>query len=277
MRALAVACAIAAGLAVAPGPAAADAPSPRRTVVVLEYRAGSAALPAIADRIAARLRQLTSLDVIDGNAARQRLGELDQAIVTCEGEPDCLAYIGDKVGAEEVILVGISELGDVILTLQRIPVKRRKVEARIAESLAPADAPTDQTLAQYLSRLLPPSDFVRFGTIDVIANVTGALVKLGGDNKGTTPIKPIKVPAPASYDIRVEKSGYVPFSLTVAVPPDGDIKVKAQLTRPGGGTRWYQKWWVVAIAGVAVVGASGAAIYVATRPGDTVPVGGQLD
>jgi len=255
----------------------ADDHDAKRKVVVLEYRAGSAALPAIAERIGARLRQLTSLTVIDANAARQKLAELDQAIVTCEGEADCLAYIGQKVGADEVILVGISELGDVILTLQRIAVKRRRVEARIAESLAPADAPTDQILAQYLSRLLPPADFVRFGTIDVVANLSGALVKLGGDSKGTTPIKPIKVRAPASYDIRVEKSGFVPFSASVAVPPDGEVTVKAQLTRRGGGAHWYQKWWVLGIAGIAVVGATGAAIYVGTRPGDNVTVGGDLD
>jgi hypothetical protein len=258
-------------------PARADSPSPKRKVVVLEYRAGSAALPEIADRISARLRQLTSVTVIDGNAARQKLGDLDQAVVTCEGEPDCIAYIGEKVGAEEVLLVGVSELGDVILTLQRIPVKKRKVESRIAESLAPADAPTDATLAQYLARVMPPADFVRFGTLDIVANISGALVHVGGEDKGTTPIKPLKVPAPAKYDIRVEKRGYVPFSATVAVPPDGDITVKANLTRPGGGDRWYQKWWVVGLAGIAVVGATGVAIYVGTRPGDTVPVGGDLD
>lgn len=273
---LLVAAALAIVALLAPRPARADGPDPKRRVVVLEYRAGSAALPSIADRIAARLRQLTSLRVIDSNAARQKLKELDQAIVTCEGEPDCLAYIGDKVGADEVLLVGISELGDVILTLQRIPVGRRKVEARIAESLAPADAPTDQVLAQYLSRLLPPSDFVRFGTIDVVANVRGALVKLGDEDKGTTPLAPIRVPAPASYEIRVEKSGFVPFSASVAVPPDGDITVRANLTRPGGGAHWYQKWWVIGIAGVAVVGATGAAIYIGTRPSDSVSVGGVL-
>jgi hypothetical protein len=257
--------------------ARADGLDPKRKVVVLEYRAGSAALPAIADRIAARLGSLTSLVVIDTNAARQKMAGLDEAVVTCEGEADCLAYIGQKVGAEEVVLVGISELGDVILTLQRIAVKRRQVEARIAESLAPSDAPTDLVLAQYLGRLLPSSDFVRFGTIDVVANLSGALVKLGGEDRGTTPLKPLRVRAPASYDIRVEKSGFTPFSATVAVPPDGEVTVKAQLTRRGGTVRWYQKWWVLGIAGAAVIGATGVAIYVGTRSGDSVPVNGMLD
>jgi hypothetical protein len=261
----------------AAAPARADGPDPKRKVVVLEYRAGSASLPKIAERITARLRSLTSLGVIDADAARQKLAQLDEAVVQCTGEADCLAYIGAKVGADEVVLVGISELGDVILTLQRIAVKKREVVGRIAESLAPADQPTDAVLAQYLSRLLPPSDFVRFGTIDVIANLSGAGVELDGEHKGTTPIEPLRVRAPQSYDIRVEKSGYVPFSATVAVPPDGEVTVKAQLTKRGGGGHWYQKWYVLAIAGAAVIGATGAAIYIGTKPGDNVPVGGVLD
>lgn len=257
-------------------PARADGPDPKRKVVVLEYRAGSAALPKIAERITARLRGLTSLGVIDVDAARQKLAQLDEAVVQCSGEADCLAYIGAKVGADEVVLVGISELGDVILTLQRIAVKRRSVESRIAESLAPADQPTDAVLAQYLARVMPPGDFVRFGMIDVVANLGGAVVRLDGESKGTTPIQPLRVHAPASYDIRVEKSGYVPFSASVAVPPDGEVKVKANLTRRGGGDHWYQKWYVLAFAGAAVIGATGAAIYLGTKPGDSVPVGGVI-
>lgn len=263
-------------VAAAAAPARADGPDPKRKVVVLEYRAGSAALPKIAERVTERLRGLTSLAVIDADAARQKLAQLDEAVVQCSGEADCLAYIGAKVGADEVVLVGISELGDVILTLQRIAVKRRSVESRIAESLAPADQPTDAVLAQYLSRLMPPSDFVRFGMIDVVANLSGALVKLDGKSQGSTPIQPLRVHAPASYDIRVEKSGYTPFSASVAVPPDGEVTVKAQLTKRGGGDHWYQKWYVLAFAGAAVVGATGAAIYVGTRSGDSVPVGGVI-
>jgi hypothetical protein len=268
-----LACAIAAA-----GAGRADAaPDPKRKVVVLEYRAGSAALPRIANRIGARLRNLTSLGVIELDVARQRLADLDETVVRCSGEAACLAGIGAKVGADEVVLVGVSELGDVILTLQRIPVKKRQVEARIAESLAAADEPTDAVLAQYLGRLLPPSDFVRYGTIDVVANLTGARVKLGREDKGTTPIAPLKVRAPASYDIRVEKSGYVPFSASVAVPPDGEVTVKAELTKRGAGDRWYQKWWVLAIAGGAVVAATGTAIYVGSRGDDGVRVDGVID
>jgi len=39
---------------------------------------------------------------------------LDQALVRCAGDAACIAKIGQKLAAAEVILVGISELGDVI-------------------------------------------------------------------------------------------------------------------------------------------------------------------
>jgi hypothetical protein len=252
-------------------------PDPKRKVVVLEYRAGSAALAGIADRVATRIGNLTSLRVIDPDAARQKIDGLDAAVVRCSGEAACLASIGGKLAVDEVIVVGVSELGDVILTLQRIGVREKSVSSRIAESLAADEKPSDAVIAKYLSRLLPPSDFVRFGMIKIVANLSGAIVKLGDEERGTTPVPPLKVPAPASYDIRVEKDGYVPFGASVAVPPDGEVEVRAQLTKRGGETRWYQKWWVLAIAGAAVVGASGAAIYVATRPGDTVPTGGDIE
>src|SRR5690349_15813900 len=101
------------------GVAHAKGPDPKRAVAVFEYRAGSAALPEIDSRVTALLRKHTSLAIIDGDAARKSYGaKLDADVVGCAGEADCVAAIGKKVGAVEVLLVGVSEFGDVILTLQ---------------------------------------------------------------------------------------------------------------------------------------------------------------
>ena len=109
-------------------------PDPKRKVIVLEYRAGSSALPGVAGRLVAMIQKQTSLEVLGPDQTRAVYGEhLDQVIVKCAGEAECVARIGQKVGAAEVILVGVSELGDVILTLQRIDVAHRAVEARIAD------------------------------------------------------------------------------------------------------------------------------------------------
>jgi len=251
-------------------------PDPRRKISVLEYRSRSSALPGIAGRVIETLAKQTSLQVLGQDQTRALYGDhLDQVLAKCAGDAACVAKIGQKIGAAEVILVGISELGDVILTMQRIDVTAHEVSSRVADSLAAGQVPSETQLASYLSRLLPPSDFLRFGVIDIVANLTGAAVTVGDEARGVTPIEALKLRAPASYDIRVEKTGYVPFSTRVALPPDGEIKVFAQLSRRGGEAAWYQHWYVLAAASLVVAGAGGTAIYFGTR--NTGPTGdGQL-
>lgn len=254
-------------------------PDSKRKVSVLEYRAQSTGLPGIAARITAALAKQTSLQVIGPDQTRTLYGEsLDQTLVKCGGEADCVAKIGKKVGAAEVILVGVSELGDVILTMQRIDVTGRSVSGRVADSLAAGAQPTDAQLDAYLTRLLPPGDFLRFGVIDIIASESGAAVTVGGERRGITPIKPLTLRAPATYEIRVEKTGFEPFSTQVKLPPDGELRVRAQLQRPGGKSAWYARWYVLAGMGVLVAGAAGGAIYFTTNEAsDRVKFNGHLD
>ncbi len=246
---------------------------PKRKVVVLEYRAGSSALPNVVDQLVAEMSKQTSLQVLGPDQTKALYGEqLDQAVVKCAGEPDCVARIGAKVGAAEVVLVGISELGDVIMTMQRIDVASHKVNVRIADSLAPNAVPSDDQLGYYLAKLLPPSDFLRYGIIAITASENGAAVTVGGETRGVTPIEPLKLRAPAKYAIRIEKSGFTPFKTTVQLPPDGELKVDAVLSHRGGGSAWYQKWYVVtgAILGAGLIAGG---VYWSTRePPDSVGV-----
>ncbi|MDQ3369287.1 MAG: PEGA domain-containing protein [Myxococcota bacterium] len=255
--------------------AAAD-PSPKRKVVVLEYRAGSSALPGISMQVVAALSKQTSLALLGPDQTRVVYGDqLDQVLMKCGGEGECVAKIGQKVGAAEVILVGVSELGDVILTMQRIDVAAKTVSARIADSLADGSTPTEAQVDAYLQKLLPPSDFLRYGVIDIVANLSGAAVTIGGESRGLTPVQPLKLPAPATYEIRIEKQGYVPYRTKVELPADGELKVEAELAQRGA-TGWYQRWYVLAAAGVLIAGAGGTAIYFATRsdPSDRVGIDG---
>jgi hypothetical protein len=258
------------------GVAAAD-PDPKRKVSVLEYRSGSSGLPGIGARVAAALGKQTSLGVIGPDQTRALYGDsLEQALVKCGGEAECVAKIGAKVNVAEVILVGVSELGDVILTMQRIHVKGRDVGGRVADSLAADSQPTDAQLDSYLTRLLPPGDFLRFGVIEVVSSETGAEVTVGGEKRGFTPIQPLRLRAPAAYEVHVEKDGFVPFTTQVQLPPDGELRVRAALQRPGKSS-WYTKWYVLAGMGVVVAGAAGGAIYFATsESSDRVPGGGVI-
>jgi len=239
---------------------------PKRKVIVLEYRSGSSAMPHIADRVVSLLSKDTSLNVMGPDATRAVYGEhLDLVIVKCAGEAECVARIGQKVGAAEVIMIGVSELGDVILTIQRIDVPTRTVSARFADSVTGGALPNDQKLEGYLKKLLPESDFLRYGIIDIISSESGALVTVGGQHRGSTPIPALKLKAPASYEIRVEKRGFQPFTTSVQLPADGELRVRANLARPGGAPAWWQHWYVLAPAALVVAGAAGGTIYFATE------------
>jgi hypothetical protein len=267
-------CALAAVLAL---PTAARAEDPRRSIAVLEFRSDSSALPEIGARFAALLGSRTSLKVLGDDQARQRYGNaLDGDVVACDGEARCIGRIGQKLGVAEILLVGVSELGDVILTVQRIDSKSGKVKARLAEALAADSAPEDDGLVVYLGRVLPAEDFIRFGTIVIKVNVAGAEVIVGGQPRGNSPIPDLRVPAPATYPIEVKKLGYLTFRAEVDVPPDANLKVNATLTKPGqGGGAWYSKWYVGAVAGVIIVGAA-TGTYFLTRERDSVPIGGEI-
>jgi hypothetical protein len=275
-RNLALACLIGATVASVASRAHAD-DNPKRKVVVLEYRSGSSALVGIGGKLATEVGKQTSLVVLGPAQAKTVFGEqLEQTVVKCGGEAECVAKIGAKLGAADVLLIGVSELGDVILTMQRIDVASHTVSARIADSLGSDAAPSAEQITQYLGRLLPPTDFLRFGMIEISANETGALVTVGGERRGVTPIAPLKLHAPATYGIKVEKTGFVPFTTTIQLPPDADLKVDAQLSRKTG-KAWYQRWWVVGGLGLVFAGAAGTTIYFATRSDSALTFMGSVE
>jgi hypothetical protein len=273
-----VAALAAAAVVTTAGAPLARADDPHRSVAVLEYRNDSTALPAIGTRIATVLRQRTSLRVLGDDQARQRYGaRLAAAVVDCQGEAACIGAIGNKLGVSEVLLIGVSELGDVILTVQRIDSSEGAVRSRLAEALAADASPSDDELVGYLGRVLPPDDFVRFGTLAIKVNVVGARIIVGGEPRGTSPLPPFQVPAPSRYRIEVAAAGYGPFRAEVAVPPDAEVTVDAELTRPGSGhTPWYAHWYVPVIAGLVVGGAVTTGVVLSNQR-DAVPAGGHLE
>lgn len=247
---------------------------PKRRVALLEYRAGSPELEAIDVRLGAILKSLTSLDVIGAQEARNTYGSrLDKDVVRCSGESACIAKIGAQIHADEVLLIGVSEFGDVILTVQRIDVRSTKVKTRLAETLAPGETPDRKRLEGYLKRLMPKSDFIQFGTIRIDANIAGATVELDDMPRGKTPVMPIRVRAPATYRITLTKPGYIPFNASVAVPPDGSVDVRPTLSRRVK-TAWYKSWWLAAAVGTVVAGT--AATYFIMRRDTPTDVPGSI-
>ena len=246
----------------------------KRTVAVLEYRAGARGARDIGLRLARLLRETAALNVIDAQEARRKLPRVDGEVAKCGGEAMCVGNIGEQLGANEVLLVGVSQLGDVIIALQRIDSKRGEAGARLAESL-PADKDiSDEMALGWLRQLFPPETFNRFGSIAVDADQPGAAVSLNGEPAGKTPLpEPVKVRAPATYKLKVEKSGFVPFQARVDVLPDANVEVHATLVKESREQAWYKRWYVWAIVGGAIAaGGAATAIYFGTRTEGT-PLG----
>ena len=244
----------------------AQARAGRRRVAILEHRTGVTRAADLAARMAAVLARSAALEVVSPEEARRRLqGRLDAMIARCAGDPSCVAHVGEKIHVDEVILVGISQLGDVILALQRIGVRTRSVEGRIAEALAPGTEPGDETLLGYLRRLLPPEDFRRYGGIRVKASVSGAEIALDGEVRGRTPLASLQVEAPRRYQLTVRKTGYIDFTANLDVQPDFTVEVTPDLHRRPGALAWYQRWWVWGIA-AAVVAGTATALALTLRP-----------
>jgi hypothetical protein len=181
---------------------------------------------------------------------------VDDELARCAGEPACIGRIGARLKADEVLLVGISALGDLIVALQIVEVRTGKVRARANESLAADAEPDDNRIEAYARRLLPRTTFRRFGVIRVAADVDGADVEIGAIPRGHTPLDPVVVEAPQRYDVRVRKPGYQDFTAAIDVPPDATVEVRPLMSRRADAvTPWYGKWWVWAIAGTVVTGA----------------------
>jgi hypothetical protein len=246
----------------------ARAQEPRRSVAVLEYRAGARGGRDIGLRLAKQLRDLSSLQVIDVLEARRKLGpRVDAEVGRCSGEARCVGAIGTQLGADEVLLVGISQLGDLIVALQRIDARKGQAGARLAESLPPESEISDEQALNWLKQLFPPESFRRYGSIVVEADQAGAQVTLNKDAAGKTPLhEPLKVRAPATYELKVAKPGFVPFEARVDVLPDANLRVHATLVRESRESPWYKRWYVwAAIGGALAAGGAATAIYFGTR------------
>src|SRR5262249_17752602 len=151
----------------------------------------------LGERLADVLAKETSLRVVGPTEARRRLGgRADGLVAKCAGDPGCIGEVGGKLGVDEVVLVGLSQLGDLIVALQRIQPADGQVAGRIAESMAPGSEPAREVLLEYLRRLMPPDDFIRYGTIRVRAKVEGATVLVDGKPVGATPLDDLRVLAP---------------------------------------------------------------------------------
>src|SRR5262249_61987571 len=127
--------------------------------------------------------------------------------------------------------------------VQRLRVAAGRVGGRTAESIARNADPTEEALLDYLRRLMPPEDFVRYGTVRVRTQLVGATVLLDGQVAGHTPLQDLRVVAPHKITLRVEKDGFVPFQARLEVLPNAVAEVAPELPPEGAAPPLYKRWW----------------------------------
>ncbi|HND10803.1 MAG TPA: PEGA domain-containing protein [Pseudomonadota bacterium] len=251
-------------------------------VVVFEYRNDVKALSDLPDRLSQALVQNTSLRVLQLTEARRRLGAgMDAEVARCDGETRCLSQVGQKLGVKEVLLLAVSQLGDVVLALQRIDVAEQRVTSRYADSLVSGQAIDEPRLLSWLQQLYPPDTFKRYGNIQIAANVSGAQVYVNSKASGMTPLaESLHVLAPGNYRILVEKPKYLPFQAAITVMPDTTVEVSATLASELRQTPWYKRWylWTGIVLGAGAVAATAVAVKLATDvpPPDTSHLPGSI-
>ena len=240
----------------------------RGSVAIIEYRTDARQMSDLPARLGQALAQNTSLQVVSLTDARRRLGaSVDAEVAKCNGDTVCLSAIGQQLGVREVLLLAVSQLGDVVLALQRIEVGEHRVIARFADSLVTGQTVDEARVLGWLQQLYPPETFNRYGHIRITTDTEGAQVYLNSKARGKTPLTaPLDVLAPGNYRLLVEKDKFLPFAATLSVMPDTTVEVSAALVLENKPTPWYRRWYVWAGlgAGALAIVASGVAIKLAT-------------
>lgn len=248
------------------------------SVALFEYRNDVKQLSDLVERLTAAMAQNTSLGVINLGEARRRLGpSVDAEVARCDGETKCLTAVGERLKVKEVLLLAVSQLGDVVLALQRIDVAEKRVVARYADSLSGGQGVDEARLLGWLQQLYPPETFKRYGQIRIAADTVGAQVYVNAKPRGETPLpEPLSVLAPGNYRLLIEKPRHLPFQASVTVMPDTLVEVEARLVKENIQQPWYKRGyvWGGIAAGVVAVVATGLAVYYATDkpPPDTTHV-----
>lgn len=252
------------------------------TVAIFEYRNDVKALSDLPERLSQALSQNTSLQVVTLGDARRRLGPaVDADVARCDGQTGCLSAVGERLNVREVLLLAVSQLGDVVMALQRIDVASHRVVARYADSLVTGQQVDEPRLLGWLQQLYPPETFKRYGQIRISTDVSGAQVYVNAKPRGKTPLGgPLSVLAPGNYRLLVEKDQFLPFQANITVMPDTTVEVDARLLKENVQQPWYRRWYVWAGLGVglAAVAATGVAIYYGTAqpPPDMTRVPGTI-
>jgi hypothetical protein len=261
----------------AAAPSVATPPAARQRVVIaplatLGAESSSAEVRAAQKLVARGFTALGSVELVGQPAMlaavkRARRPELR----ACDGQPECLASLGQLVGADFAVYGEVGGLGGAqVIYLKLVDARaRQELRATVLE-LGAGAGPAETEARAAATRLLLPGRYV--GRVQLDSNVRGASIFVDGRLVARSPSRPL-VMAVGSHALRVTHPEFrdfvrfieVGFDVTSRIPVDlrpygevsGDIRRnrrpgRLDPTGPDPGvqpTPWHRRWYAIAGGG----------------------------
>jgi len=170
--------------------------------------------------IASELNKLEVFKVISREDIRNMLSfEKDKQSLGCEADQACLAEIGGALGVEYIIAGSLAKIGDTtVLSLTLNNTKTSTVENRLSENVAGKGDELIKAISRNAQALVSKILKGREGFLVLTVAESGAVVKIDGQIKGTTPVKGRMTLTWGPHLLEVEKTGFVSYSEDISVP-----------------------------------------------------------
>jgi PEGA domain len=192
---------------------------------------------ALVDEVTEQLRQRVSASPDLRRVAGKDLVEL-KLVFSCADEGHaCMAQAGKSLDAEKLIFGSVKKSGrDFAIWLKLFDVRKEKVEAWVTDTLpagqsdqAGIHVASGRWFAKLTGRPL------NAGTIQVSANLYGAVVTVDGIPAGTTGEQPLTLPEvkPGRHEVVATKAGHARASQQFIVPPGQTVVVNLTLPPEG--------------------------------------------
>jgi TolB-like protein len=170
--------------------------------------------------VANELNKLEVFKVISKEDIRNMLSfEKDKQSVGCEADQACLAEIGGALGVEYIVAGSLAKIGDsFVIALALNNVKQATVENRVSETVTGKPDALIAALARNAKVLVSKLLKGREGYLVLSVAESGAIVKIDGQIRGTTPVKGRMTLSWGPHLLEVEKTGFVSYSEDISVP-----------------------------------------------------------
>src|SRR4051812_22436106 len=170
--------------------------------------------------IASELNKLEVFKVISREDIRNMLSfEKDKQNLGCEADQACLAEIGGALGVEYIIAGSLAKIGDtLVLSMTLNNTKTATVENRVSENVSGKGDALIGAVSRNAKVLVSKILKGREGFLVLTVAETGAVVKIDGQIKGTTPMKGRMTLTWGPHLLEVEKAGFIAYNEDISVP-----------------------------------------------------------